>query len=377
MSMPGCIQRAVFTMPEHPVIIAAGGTGGHVYPALAVACELRDRDVAVHWVGTEKGLESRVVTESGFPFEKISVSGLRGSGLLARVKGMVNVIVALGRSVALIRRLRPAVVLGMGGYVSGPVCLAAKLCGSKMLVHEQNAVSGYTNRILARFANRVMEAFPVTFDKTGSTDHHSVVHTGNPVRKDILAIDHPQHRLRDRTGPIRILVVGGSQGARALNEIVPAAIAQLNGSGFEICHQAGRGNRTSTAERYRESNTNVDVREFIDDMADAYRWADLVVCRSGAMTVAELAAAGLASILVPYPYAVDDHQTANGQFLCDAGAALIIQESALTAQVLADEISRLCQSERLTLLSMATKAHKSIPRNATALVVEQLLELRS
>lgn len=348
------------------VIIAAGGTGGHVFPALAVADELKSRDVNVVWVGTERGMESQLVPAHGFTLRTLRVSALRGKGITSRLTSAFQLIGSVIRSLQLVRSEKPRAVLGMGGYVAGPVCVAARLCNRRTVMHEQNAVAGMTNRIVKKFATRVLEAVPGTFSPSVGA-----VHTGNPVRSDILSLDSPEDRMQNRSGPVRILVVGGSQGARTLNSLLPAAIAMLD-TEVVVRHQAGKGNVDTTLRTYSDSEFEAVVSEFIDDMASAYAWADLVICRAGAMTVAELSAAGVASLLVPYPYAVDDHQTANGRFLVQSDAALMLQESDLTSASLAAQLKTLC-GDRKRLLQMASNARQQGKRNATRLVVSEIL----
>ncbi len=359
-------------MNDSPVLIVAGGTGGHIFPALAIARALRERNVPVQWVGSPGGMEATVVPAASFNLHTIRVTALRGRGLLARLRGLVNVVRALFLSAGLIQRLKPRAVLGMGGYVSGPVCLAAKLCGKRLLVHEQNAVSGFTNRVLKRFANRVLEAMPGTFAPAAD-----VVHTGNPVRQEILAIDDPRQRKGERLSAtsdvaVRVLVLGGSQGAKKLNEVVPAALGSVR-SKLDIRHQAGANWQPETERRYSNALHRVSVVRFIDDMADAYAWADLVICRAGAMTVAELAAAGAASILVPFPHAVDDHQTANARFLERAGAAILLPEQQLSEQHLEEIVSAFCK-DKPALLKMALAARELACADATQRIVNELLE---
>ncbi len=351
---------------KQPVIIAAGGTGGHVFPALAVARELESRDVPVVWVGTQRGIESSIVPESGIPLRLVTVTALRGRGVIAKIVSGCNLIAALGSSVKIIRHERPRAVLGMGGYVSGPVCMAARLCGKHMVVHEQNAVAGFTNNILKRFATRVMEAMSGTFSSAVDA-----VHTGNPVREDILLLAPPEIRLSNHQGKPRILIVGGSQGARALNEIIPAAISKLT-TAVTVRHQCGERWQQVTESLYDDCPHNAQVQPFIKDMAEAYGWADLIICRSGAMTIAELSAVGLAAILIPYPAAVDDHQTANGQYLVEAGAAVLVQETVLNAAVLAEKISSLIEDKNL-LVTMAKNGRAASRRDATQLVVDEIL----
>lgn len=350
-------------MSDAPVVIAAGGTGGHVFPALAVAAVLRERDIPVVWVGSEAGLENRVVPDNGIPIRKIGVSPLRGGGLLRKPRGLFNLFKAIVSSLKIVREEKAGTVLGMGGYVSGPVCLAAKISGCRMVVHEQNAVPGFTNRILKRFASKVLEAMPNTF-----VSDSKVTCTGNPVRQELLTIDEPSARYSSREGALRILVIGGSQGARALNQKVPEALALVDRP-LDVIHQCGPRWMEETQEQYRDISHKCDVRSFIDDMAEVYGWADIIVCRAGAMTVAEIAAVGIASVLIPYPAAVDDHQTANGSFLVEAGAALMMQEADITAAGLAAQLQNLSREE---LAAMAVNARQIAKRDATERVVEEL-----
>lgn len=350
-------------MSDATVVIAAGGTGGHVFPALAVAEGLRERNIPVVWVGSEAGMENNVVSDHGIPIRKIGVSPLRGGGLLRKPLGLLNLVKAIASSMKIVRQEEAGTVLGMGGYVSGPVCLAAKMTGCRVVVHEQNAVPGFTNRVLKRIANKALEAIPNTF-----VSGKKVTCTGNPIRKEILTLAEPAVRYEARDGALRVLVVGGSQGARALNQMVPEALALLT-EPLNVIHQCGPRWFEETQAKYRAVTHSSDVREFIDDMAEVYSWADIIICRSGAMTVAEIAAVGLASILIPYPAAVDDHQTANGAFLVDAGAALIMQESDITAASLAAQLKSMSR-EKLKL--MAVNARQVAKRDATDRVVAEL-----
>ena len=264
------------------ILIAAGGTGGHVYPALAVAQALQARGVRVTWLGTREGLEARAVPGAGIEFATIKILAVRGSGLLRWLLAPWVLLVALAQAACVLRRQRVAMVLGMGGYVSAPGALAARLLGLPLVIHEQNAVPGLVNRLASRIATRTLEAFPNSF---GS---RPAIHTGNPVRAEIVALDRPQERLAQRAGPMRVLVLGGSQGARVLNQIVPVAVAGLESRDIvEVWHQAGPRHVEATRETYARAGVAVEPVAFIDDMAQAYRWADLVVCRAGAMTVAE------------------------------------------------------------------------------------------
>jgi UDP-N-acetylglucosamine--N-acetylmuramyl-(pentapeptide) pyrophosphoryl-undecaprenol N-acetylglucosamine transferase len=328
-----------------PILIMAGGTGGHVFPALAVARALRGRNETVVWLGSPQGIEARIVPQEGIPLETIRVSGLRRKGGLALLAAPWRLLVALADALRVVRRRRPKAVLGMGGFASGPGGLAAWLLGRPLAIHEQNAVAGLTNRLLAGLAREVLEAFPGSF----SAGRKARV-TGNPVRADIAALPDPRERLAGRGGALRILVLGGSQGARVLNENVPPAIALLpSGVRPEIWHQAGEATLGIARDAYRAAGVTARVEPFIADMAAAYAWADLVVCRAGALTIAELAAAGLPAVLVPFAGAVDDHQSRNAAFLVDAGAAALVPQAALSAARLAAEIGPYLTDRRLVL----------------------------
>jgi len=336
-----------------PVLIMAGGTGGHVFPALALARLLRARSLDVVWLGTERGLEARLVPAEGIPLERLSVAGLRGKGLTAWLAAPFRLTLALVQALAVMRRHRPLVVVGLGGFVSGPGGVAAWLTRRPLVIHEQNAIAGFTNRILAHLARVVLEAFPDSF---GREVHARVI--GNPVRADITAVAPPPERFASRSGPVRLLVFGGSQGAARLNAVVPFAIARLAGRlSFEVRHQAGERWLEEARASYQRAGVHADLQPFIADMAAAYAWADLVVCRAGALTVSELAAAGVAAVLVPFPGAVDDHQAHNAQFLVRAGAAVVIPDRELTAERLAAELERLANG-RGKLLAMAERARQ-------------------
>ena len=339
------------------IVIAAGGTGGHVYPALEIAKRLRARGINVEWLGTHKGLEAELVPGQGFKLHALSLGGLRGKGLFRLLLAPLMLIAALGSSVKVLRSVRARLVLGMGGYAAGPGGVAAWLVRVPLFIHEQNAVPGLTNRILSRLASKVMEAFPGSFDpRVGA------LHAGNPVRADIGALPEPETRLANRAGPIRVLVLGGSQGARAINRVLPAALEALPSRELvEVRHQAGSRHLEDTRALYAGAGVDVEPLAFIDDMAAAYAWADLVICRAGAMTVCELAAAGVAAVLVPFPHAVDDHQTRNARFLSDAGAAVLVRESDLTPALLRELLLEFA-SARERLLTMATRARRlSVP----------------
>jgi UDP-N-acetylglucosamine--N-acetylmuramyl-(pentapeptide) pyrophosphoryl-undecaprenol N-acetylglucosamine transferase len=351
-----------------PVLIMAGGTGGHVYPALAVAKALLAQRIPVVWLGTRDGLEARVIPQAGIPIEWLSFSGLRGKGMLTLLLAPFRLLIACIQAARVILRVQPRVILGMGGFASAPGGFMSKLMLKPLVIHEQNAVAGLTNRLLAHLANSVLQAFPNTFNP-----HLNAYHTGNPVRQDIAALPLPESRLSARSGRLKLLVIGGSQGARFLNEIVPRAVAVMPaGICPQIRHQAGKNHLNAAEQLYREQGIDAQVTAFIDDMAEAYSWADVVVCRSGAMTVSELAAAGVPSILIPFPSAVDDHQTSNARFLSDKNAAILAPQSTLTAEKLADWLGEL-SIDRKRLLRMAEQARSLARPDATRLVVSECL----
>jgi UDP-N-acetylglucosamine--N-acetylmuramyl-(pentapeptide) pyrophosphoryl-undecaprenol N-acetylglucosamine transferase len=332
-------------------MVMAGGTGGHVYPAVAVAEELRLRGHDVFWLGSRGGFETRVVSEAGFHGEWISIRGLRGKGVWALLLAPFKILYAMLQALRVLLRNRPRLVLGMGGFASGPGGLVARMLGIPLVIHEQNAIPGMTNRWLARIASRVLEAFPGSFEAG-----RKVLEVGNPVRPEITALDEPAVRMADRSGSARVLISGGSQGARALNETLPKAIALLDPElRPQVRHQAGRSEAEQTAAAYRAEGVEAEVTPFIGDMAEAYGWADLVVCRAGALTVWELAAAGVGSILVPFPHAVDDHQTQNAAHLTAVNAALLLPQQEMTAERLAEQLRGLL-ADRTRLLSMAEAA---------------------
>lgn len=351
------------------VVIMAGGTGGHVFPALAVAERLRGQGVNVVWMGTRRGLEAQVVPAAGIPMEWVAISGLRGKGALSWLLAPFKLALALFQSMGILLRRRPMAVLGMGGFVAGPGGLAAWLLRRPLLIHEQNAVAGLTNRLLARLAHRAMEAFP------GSLGPKAVL-TGNPVRPEIAALPAPEQRLAGRSERLRLLVLGGSLGAQALNETVPAALAQIGPAQRpEVWHQAGARNIDEARRSYADAGVEARVVPFIANMAEAYAWADLVLCRAGALTVAELAAAGVGSILVPFPHAVDDHQTRNAEYLVREGAALLIPQRQLDAARLRDLLLELGQ-DRGRLLGMAAAARRVAQPDAAERVAALCLEVR-
>lgn len=334
-----------------PVVIMAGGTGGHVFPALAVAKVLRERGIGVVWLGVPGSMESRLVPANGFPIEWVTIRGIRGKGAAAWVMAPFRIAGAVMQAIRILKRVKPRAVLGAGGYVSGPGGLAAWILRIPLLIHEQNAIAGLTNRWLARFATQVLEAFPDSF---GARVRARTV--GNPVRAEIAALPEPAARFAGRGPRTRLLVFGGSQGARRLNAAVPDALSKLDPSRRpEVRHQTGAQGLDTTREAYRSAQVEAEVIPFIEDMAAAYAWADLVLCRAGAMTVAELQAAGLGALMIPLPTATDDHQTRNSEVLVRVGAARVLQERDLTADSLAAGIADLA-SDRPRLLRMAQAA---------------------
>lgn len=354
---------------QKTVLVMAGGTGGHVFPALAVAEQLRARGVHVSWLGTRAGLEASLIPQAGFSIDFLAIKGLRGKGVSGWLLAPFRLLHAMYQALQVCLRLRPDVVLGMGGFVTGPGGLACRLLGKPLLIHEQNAIPGMTNRWLARIASRVLEAFPGSFPSS-----RKLFYTGNPVRQGILQLDKPAQRFAQHQGPIRILIIGGSLGAQALNECVPAAIAQLAPAlRPTVWHQSGRQKLDATRALYEQAGVEARTVEFISDMEEAYGWADLLICRAGAMTISEISNVGIAAILVPYPHAVDDHQTANARFLSEAGAAILIQQVELTPERLARELNRLITAGRAHLLVMADKALQLARPGATQDVVEHCL----
>jgi UDP-N-acetylglucosamine--N-acetylmuramyl-(pentapeptide) pyrophosphoryl-undecaprenol N-acetylglucosamine transferase len=348
----------------------AGGTGGHVFPALAVGEALRVRGVDVFWIGTHAGMEARLVPERGFEMEWIGIEGLRGKGFRQLLAAPWKLASALREAGAILKRRAPQAVLGMGGFVSGPGGLAARVQGRALVIQEQNSVPGMTNQWLSRIADRVFEAFPGSFP-----ERRGAVASGNPVRPEIIALAPPAQRFAGRSAPLRLLVLGGSLGAQALNETVPRALALLSG-GLRpmVRHQAGERTLAVAQQAYADAGVEAEITAFIDDMAEAYAWADLVLCRSGALTVSELAVAGLPAIFVPFPYAVDDHQVGNARYLTDAGAARLIIQRDLTPERLADELSELL-ADPARRLAMATAGRAKAKTDAAERIADACLEV--
>ncbi|MFV0662502.1 undecaprenyldiphospho-muramoylpentapeptide beta-N-acetylglucosaminyltransferase [Denitromonas sp.] len=347
------------------LMVMAGGTGGHIYPGIAVAEALRAEGWRIVWLGNADRMEGRLIPERGYETAWIRFGALRGKGVMAKVLLPLNLLRGFWQALVAIRRTQPDVVLGMGGYVSFPGGMMAALLGRPLVVHEQNSVAGLANRVLARVADRIVTGFPKVIK--GSR------WLGNPVRADIVALPSPDARFADRDGPLRVLVIGGSLGAKVLNDTVPRALASLAESiRPTVVHQAGASQIDALRASYAAAGIDGDLRPFIDDMAAAYAEADVVICRAGALTVAELAAAGVASILVPLPHAVDDHQTGNARFLADRGAAYLLPQSELSAERLAGILRGL---DRRRLRDMANAARAQARPDAAAEVAQQCREL--
>ncbi len=342
------------------LLVMAGGTGGHVFPAIAVAQYLQQQGWDICWLGTADRMEAQLVPKHHIPIQFIQISGLRGKGIKALLSAPFSIFRAILQARKIIKAYQPHAVLGMGGYVSGPGGIAAKLCGIPVILHEQNAVAGLTNSWLAKIARRVLQAFPTAFPNA------EVV--GNPVRQTLFSQPTPEQRFAGREGKLRVLVVGGSQGARVLNQTLPNVIAQLSDK-LEVRHQVGQGAVEQVTRLYPEY-ASVTITEFIDNMADAYAWADIVICRSGALTVSELAAVGAAAIFVPFQHK-DQQQYLNAKYLADAGAATIIPQAELTAEKL---VSVLTQFDRETLQQMAIKAKAMATPLAAQRVAEVIIE---
>ncbi|GGA74435.1 UDP-N-acetylglucosamine--N-acetylmuramyl-(pentapeptide) pyrophosphoryl-undecaprenol N-acetylglucosamine transferase [Neiella marina] len=331
------------TMPNQRALIMAGGTGGHVFPGLAVAEQLAQRGWHIEWLGTAERMEADLVPRYGYRIHFIDIKGVRGNGLLRKLTAPFKILKAVMQARTVLKKLQPQVVIGMGGYASGPGALAAKLAGIPVVLHEQNAVAGLTNRYVAKFADQVLMAF------AGAFDSGEVV--GNPVRASLMALSLPELA---KQRPLRLLVVGGSLGAKVLNDVVPEALALLiKECQIEVWHQAGKGNGETIKNSYQHFGIEpYHADDFIHNIDEAYQWCDLVVCRAGALTVSELAAIGRASILVPLPHAVDDHQTKNAQVLVQAGAGILMPQSELSPAVLAQQIEQLAKQPQ-RLLDMA------------------------
>jgi UDP-N-acetylglucosamine--N-acetylmuramyl-(pentapeptide) pyrophosphoryl-undecaprenol N-acetylglucosamine transferase len=373
----GARQASVSALPARTVLVMAGGTGGHVMPALAVAERLRADGWRVVWLGTRAGLEARLVVERGFDMVWLRVAGLRGKGVLSKVVIPMFLVLAFWQAARAIFRERPDVALGLGGYAAFPGGMMASLFGKPLVVHEQNAIAGLTNRVLACLADRVLTGYPSAFtqavDKPLPCGKVAAEWCGNPVRPDIAALPPPDQRLAGRTGGLRLLVVGGSLGAAVLNERVPQALARLPaGARPQVRHQSGAAHLQALREHYAQAGVEAECLAFIDDMAQALDWADVVICRAGALTVAEIAASGSAALFVPYPHAVDDHQRANARFLADAGAAWLMPQDALSVDALATWLAGLSRAELLARAGKARALAKPLATERVAQVVEEL-----
>ncbi len=352
----------------------AAGTGGHVFPALAIARKLQERNVHTEWMGTHEGMENQLLAGTGIRIHAVSAKGLKGKGIARLLVAPFMLAQALVQSMRILSLVKPDCVLGMGGFVSGPGGLATKLTGRKLVIHEQNAVPGATNKLLAKIANQVFEAFPNTFPNS-----KRVIHTGNPVRKEIVGVVHRARALNDASRPLRILVLGGSQGALAINEVVPELLAAWpQETRPSVRHQTGERTLEQTQSSYRErgldSMESVEVVPFISDMAEAYSWADLVICRAGASTVSEIAAAGLPSILVPYPHHSDQQQKHNANWLVRAGAAYLLEQQDLTLPRL-QALTRGLHEDRDKLQQMSDIARSMAICDADQIIADCCVEL--
>lgn len=355
---------------KRPIMVMAGGTGGHVFPALAVASRLREQGERIVWMGTRAGIESRLVPEAGIDIEWLEVQGLRGKSFITQLLAPFKLFQACWQAMNILRRNRPRAVLGMGGFAAGPGGLMAWLMRIPLVIHEQNAVIGLTNRLLKGMARISFFAFPQAAEKIKGS---RVV--GNPVREDILSIAEPAIRLQGRKDqPLRLLVIGGSLGAKTLNDVVPAAVQQIPRTQRPLIkHQCGERHLQNCRQVYDESDVQAEVSAFIDDMKAAYEWADIVLCRAGALTVSELAAAGMAAILVPFPYAVDDHQFLNAQYLHTAQAALLLRDHELSADRLLEIIEQFT-NDRDMVQQMSSRAYALAFRDATQQVATGVLQ---
>ncbi len=348
-------------------MILAGGTGGHIFPGIAVAHALQACQVPVVWMGSAGGMETRLVPQHHIAIDTLRIGGLRGKGALAVLTAPFRLLRAVVDALAIVRRQQPRSVLSMGGFAAGPGGIAAWLLRRPLIVHEANRAPGFTNRVLARFARRVLCGFPGSFRRAAET-------VGNPVRAEVAALPTPEARFADRGHALRMLVLGGSQGARALNAAVPRALAALDGVQVEVRHQCGQALRAEAESAYAQAGVNASIEPFIQDMAAAYGWADLVVCRAGAMTLAEVCAAGVGALLVPFPAAVDDHQTRNAEYLVERGAARLLPQHEDLENRLRQALAELLVPDRTALLAMARHARAAALPQATATVARICIE---
>lgn len=349
------------------ILIMAGGTGGHIFPALAVADVLRSQGWQVTWMGAPNSMESELVPKRGYDMTLVEFSGLRGKGIMRKLLLPFTLGIALLQSALALLHSRPDVVLGMGGYITVPGGIMAVLFRRPLVIHEQNSIAGMSNKLLARFSTRVLSGFPDVLP--------GAEWCGNPVRADIAALPEPQERFQGRSGKLNVLVVGGSLGAQAINACVPKALALLpEAERPDVLHQTGKQHFEPVLETYQKANITAQIAPFIDDMAAIYAQADLVICRAGALTVAELAAAGLGSVLVPFPHAVDDHQTANAKFLSDLGAATLLPQPEMTPQKLADLLRNMTPERALEMAKLARQQAKPDAAQRVASVCTELVK---
>ncbi len=352
-------------MSQHTFLVMAGGTGGHIFPGLAVAQTLREKGHQVVWLGSEGGMETTLVPKYDIPVETVAIKGIRGNGLVRKLLLPVTLTKSILAARQIIKKHKISAVVGFGGFAAFPGGVVARLCGLPVVIHEQNAIAGLVNKTLAKIATRVLFAFPGVFP-----DQDGLV--GNPVRADITTLPPPEVRFAQRSGALKLFIVGGSLGARVFNEMLPEALALLKDEGvsFEVTHQSGKNSVEPLRQRYQDKAVVANCLEFIDDMPSVYAQADIVVCRAGALTIAELAASGLGSILVPFPFAVDDHQTANAAYLVDGGAAIILPQETLTAVKLSQQLKELT---RARCLEMACKARALALPDAAEKVAQAVL----
>ena len=329
------------------IIIMAGGTGGHIFPALAVANHLRDLQWDVSWIGTQQGMESRVIPAHNIEIDWLSVAGIRGKGLVEKLKNVTKLLKSFWQIFKIFRKRKPNVVLGMGGYVAGPGGMIASLMGIPLVIHEQNRVPGTTNKLLVKRANKVLEAFPRSF-----SGEVKAIFTGNPVRTEFLNLKKKGYWSPESKRNFRILIIGGSLGAQVLNEVVPNTLAKLEN--IDIKHQTGKVSCQLVTDKYAELLVNAESLAFIDDVAEAYEWADMIICRAGAMTISEISVAGLPAVLIPLPHAIDDHQTANAKYLTEAGAGILLAQHEFNEQSLLMAINEIQGSlEKMSIAALS------------------------
>lgn len=355
-------------MPTFKLVVMAGGTGGHIYPALASAEEIRASGGEVFWLGSRGGMEERLVPEWDIPLYTLSIKGVRGKGLVGKLAAPFRILHAIGQAVAVLQKLKPDAVLGMGGFVAGPGGVAARLLGIPLIIHEQNAVAGTTNKLLAKIAKVRLQAFE------GALEGGLTI--GNPLRKSMVKMTQRISRVGGLQRPLKVLVVGGSLGAKAINDAIPQLLQRWSAGRLDIWHQTGERNLAQVQQAYQSAGLEARVDAYIADMVQAYYWADVVICRAGAMTVSELAVAGVPAILIPFPFAIDDHQTKNARYLADAGAAVLLPQTDLTPEKLEQILLDLSQGQD-TLASMSLAAKQLATPNATLEVAQQCLRFKT